>query len=105
MSVSFAAARSVSASPVARVLARRTLAQAANDDRALGVVDDAILQAALRHFAVHGLGAAKAAHDEALRARQAGDVPGQDKWTAICRLFDKRLAEDIEPVSRKATLA
>ena len=91
MSVFFAAARSAAASPVARVLTRRPVPVAANDTGVADAGDQEVLQAALRHFSTHGLGAAQAAYKEAVRARQIGDHSAGNRWSAICRMLDKRL--------------
>ena len=95
MPVYFAAARSVAASPVARVLAKRAVPQAANDE-AGNPLADATLRAALLHFAEHGLGSAGAAHDRARRAFALGDIADGRRWAAICSAFDRRLASDFE---------
>ena len=95
MPVYFAAARSVAASPVARVLAKRALPQAANDE-ASDPVADATLRAALLHFAGHGLGSAGAAHEQARRAFVLGDTAAGREWAAICAAFDRRLASEFD---------
>ena len=95
MPVYFAAARSVAASPVARVLAKRAVPQAANDE-AGNAVADATLRAALLHFAEHGLGSAGAAHERARRAFALGDKGAGREWAAICAAFDRRLASEFE---------
>lgn len=95
MPVYFAAARSVAASPVARVLARRTVPQAANDE-ADNPIANATLRAALFHFAEHGLGSAGAAHEWARRAFALGDKAAGREWAAICAAFDRRLASEFE---------
>lgn len=92
MSLRFAPARTVTRSPIARALARRSLARAANDNGDPGVKDDAVLHAALRHFATHGLGAAIAALREAERAEADGDPQAHAWWMDICRTLDRRLA-------------
>jgi hypothetical protein len=91
MSVFFAAARSTATSPVARVLTRCPVPLAANDMVVADARDQDVLHAALRHFGTHGLGAAHAAFSEAARARQIGDHSAGDRWSAICRMLDKRL--------------
>lgn len=95
MPVYFAAARSVAASPVARVLAKRAAPEAANDG-ANDPAADAALRAALTHFALHGLGSAGAAHDRARRAFAAGNQTAGQQWAAICAAFDRRLAAELE---------
>lgn len=96
MTLRFAAARSAARSPVARALARRAEGCAANDNGAADGADDLMLHAALRHFAEHGLGAARAARRQAERAFFAGDRAGYDWWLGICRTLDRRLAEELE---------
>lgn len=92
MPLRFAPARTITRSPIARALARRSLARAANDNGDPGVKDDAVLHAALRHFAAHGLGAAIAALREAERAEADGDRQAHAWWMGICRTLDRRLA-------------
>jgi hypothetical protein len=99
MPLRFAPARTVTRSPIARALARRAVERAANDNGDLGPADDLVLSGALRHFATHGLGAARAALGEAERALAEGDRQGHDWWLGICRTFDRRLAD------RQAALA
>ena len=66
MPLHFAAARSAAHSPIARALARKALARAANDNgdaahmQAEASSFDHMMRAALRHFAEHGMGAAEA---------------------------------------------
>jgi hypothetical protein len=93
MPLRFAPARSVTRSPIARALARRSLARAANDNCDPGIEGDAVLKAALRHFAAHGLGAAQVALHEARRAEDEGDLTGHAWWMDICRSLDRRLAD------------
>ncbi len=93
MSFRFAPARTIAGSPIARALARRAGSLAANDNGERGPVDDAILHASLRHFAEHGLGAARTALAEAERALAQGDRQGHEWWLGICRSFDRRLAD------------
>lgn len=97
MTVHFAPARTTARSPLARALARRTAAFAANDnnDPALAVAQDKMLHAALRHFAEHGLGAAREARRQAEHAFFAGDRGSYDWWLGICRTLDRRMAEEM----------
>ncbi|MBU1757461.1 MAG: hypothetical protein KJ703_10875 [Alphaproteobacteria bacterium] len=103
MSFHFAAARSTAHSPIARALAKKALGRAANDNPcddadltgALGS-QDLILKAALRHFAEHGLGAAREARRHAERAFFTGDSQGYDWWLGVCRALDRRLAADLD---------
>lgn len=97
MSLHFAAARSVTRSPLARAFARRTIARAANDngDPVANERNEQLLHAALRHFATHGLGAAREARNQAEQAFFAGDRQSYDWWLGICRTLDRRMAEEL----------
>ncbi|WP_128892934.1 hypothetical protein [Erythrobacter sp. HKB08] len=95
MTVHFAAARKPERSVVARILRRPDLGPIANDNGD-SVFSDRQLQATLRHFAKHGLGAAQAARDEAEKAFFAGDRESYDWWLGICRTLDRRVAEQVE---------
>jgi len=64
---------------------------AANDGAATAE-SDALLRAALKHFARHGLGAADAAREKAEDAFFRGDRETYDHWLGICRLLDARMA-------------
>lgn len=64
----------------------------AANDGASTAQSDALLHAALRHFAKTGLGAADAASENARAAFFAGDRDGYDHWLGICRLLDARMA-------------
>lgn len=98
MTVHFAAARSIARSPVARVLSRRTPGRAANDNGNVAHIqaNDQLIHAALRHFANHGMGAARAARKQAEDAFFAGDRQAYDWWLGICRALDKRIAGQLE---------
>ena len=94
MTLRFAAARSTAASPLARALSRRAPGHAANDNAT--DTNDHLLHAALRHFAEHGLGAARDAHRRAERAFFVGDRESYRWWLGVCRTLDKRLAAPLE---------
>ena len=85
--------------PIARALASRAVERAANDNgpsptaRAL---NDQVLRAALRHFAEHGLSAARTARVKAEAALSAGDQQAFEWWLGITRTLDKRMAEGAE---------
>lgn len=98
MTVHFAAARTITRSAVARALSRRTPGRAANDNGDLAGVhaNDQLIHAALRHFASHGLGAAREARRQAEAAFFNGDRQGYDWWLGICRTLDKRIAGQLE---------
>ena len=114
MSIHFAAARSAAKSPVARILSRRPVGRPANDNpvgyrrppgtargdlaayRAFGLdQQDLLLKAALRHFAEHGIGAAREARKQAEAAFFADDRQSYEWWLGICRALDRRLAERV----------
>ena len=99
MTIDFAAAESSFRSPVARLVAPIARREAANDNgrySAAQVPNDQMLQAALRHFAEHGLGAARAARIKAEEAFFAGDRPAYDWWLGITRTLDRRIAAQAE---------
>lgn len=101
MSFHFAAARCATRSPIARALARRSAAQAANDNPASDTystneTQDILLKGALRQFAEHGLGAAREARKQAERAFFTGDRQAYDWWLGVCRMLDKRVAIEVE---------
>lgn len=66
----------------------------ANDNGASGT-SDAMLHAALRHFAEHGLAAAHRARAQAEAAMRAGDRRGYEWWLEICRALDRRMANEL----------
>lgn len=57
---------------------------------------DALLHAALRHFAEHGLAAAQRARKQAEAAFFAGDRQGYAWWLEICRALDRRMASELD---------
>ncbi|AKM06630.1 hypothetical protein AM2010_543 [Pelagerythrobacter marensis] len=99
MTVHFAASRSAEHSPLARILRRPALMKPANDN-CLARSDDRMLHAALRHFARHGLGAAREARRQAEHAFFAGDREMYDWWHEICRTLDARLARGLDRTTR-----
>jgi hypothetical protein len=56
---------------------------------------DAMLHAALRHFAEHGMAAAHRARRQAEAAFFSGDRKGYDWWLEICRALDRRMAGEL----------
>lgn len=78
--------------PLARMLAPASDAPAASNDNDQEPASAAMLEASLRHFAVHGLGAARAAREEAERAFFAGDRARYQWWLGICQVLDRRMA-------------
>lgn len=86
-----------------RRMTERATARAANDNQRIRVdmfapqpVSEHVLHAALRHFAQHGLGAAREAHALAETALLAGDRQTYDWWLGITRTLDRRLAAETE---------
>ncbi|MEO1729981.1 MAG: hypothetical protein AAFR64_04515 [Pseudomonadota bacterium] len=94
---SHAAGRAPACQPIARALACRAMERVANDDgppRESRGLHDEVLRAALRHFAQHGLGAARAARAQAEAAFFAGDRQAYEWWLGITRTLDRRLAQE-----------
>jgi hypothetical protein len=93
----FDPARTAGRHAAGRGLVTRVRVLAANDD---GAEDEApvpgafdpVLVEALRHFARHGLDAARVAHAEAVHAAGEGNDPATERWIAITGMFDRRLA-------------
>lgn len=102
MPVHFAAARSTAHSPIARALARKALARAANDNGDADAMAeeaasfDHVMRAALKHFAEHGMGAAYAASVQAEEAHRDSDKEAYSWWLGVCRALDRNLAARIE---------
>ncbi len=93
--------QSASALRFAQAMAGRAAQQVSNDNGQLAAVhssDERMLRAALRHFAEHGLGAAKAARIEAEKAFFSNDRAAYDWWLGITRTLDQRLARDADMV-------
>lgn len=63
---------------------------AANDNGS-GIGGEQLLHAALRHFADHGLSAAKRARENAEEAFFAGHSEEYRWWMAICTALDRRM--------------
>lgn len=95
MTFHLATARSAACLSVQRLLAHDGHGQAANDNPGAEEFDDRMLHAALRHFAEHGLSAARAARGHAEHAFFAGDRKGYDWWLGICRTLDRQLASEL----------
>ncbi|MEM1052545.1 MAG: hypothetical protein AAGI28_10665 [Pseudomonadota bacterium] len=102
MSIHFAAANSAgvipACSPNPKALASRAQKHVANDNVDFGELskqNELVLRAALRHFATHGLGAAKVARAQAEKAFFQGDRETYDWWVGITRTLDRRLAASV----------
>ncbi len=96
MTIHFAAARTANCSPVARALARSERTAAPANDNGNQAPGEEIFKASLRHFAEHGLGAARAARAKAQEAFFAGDRQAYDWWLSITRTLDRRLAAELD---------
>ena len=95
MTIRFAAPPSASSPRMSSRMVRQACGLPANDngsDRAT----DALLHAALRHFAQHGLAAAQRARKQAEAAFFADDRQSYQWWLEICRTLDRRMAAEIE---------
>ena len=77
--------------PLAYLLTARKPHSVANDNGEAHVSDE-IVEAALRFFAQHGLGAARAARHMAEQAFFSGESAKYRYWLTICRVLDKRMA-------------
>jgi hypothetical protein len=87
-------ARPALSATIARIAVGAPPAQPANDDGA-DPDGDALLRAALRLFAQHGLGAGHRAQTEAEAAFFAGDRPRYRWWLAVTRALDRQLAVEL----------
>jgi len=79
-------------------LSRREIGEACGlpaNDNGGNRASDAMLHAALRHFAEHGLAAAHRARKQAEAAFFAGDRQGYQWWLEICRALDRRMANEL----------
>ncbi|WP_298467300.1 hypothetical protein [uncultured Erythrobacter sp.] len=99
MTIHFAAEPCMIGTPVSRALSALRIPEPANDNgdaHSVMLPDDQMLRAALRHFAEHGLGAARAARGRAEAAFFAGDRQTYEWWLGITRTLDRRLAAQAE---------
>lgn len=99
MPIHFAAARCASRSPVARALAKKAVRRAANDNpggAGQWGAEGPLLNAALRHFAAHGLRAAEQAAMLAERAHRSGEMETSRWWIEVCSTLDRKLALDLK---------
>ena len=95
MAIRFAAAQTAMSARMSREASREVEWLATNDNAAPGH-SEATIHAALRHFAEHGLDAAREAEAQAQRAAQAGDEQAFEWWRGICRALDRRLARSLD---------
>ncbi len=100
MSIRFAAPRHAIRNRMECAEAQAASLWAANDNQRHSLaslqVCETTLHAALRHFAQHGLAAARHARTRAEAAHAAGDMRGYDWWLEICRALDRRMARDLD---------
>jgi hypothetical protein len=94
MSIRFAAPSQALKVRLSGASARDAATRPCNDNNAAHS-DDALLRAALRHFAEHGLAAAGHARRRAEAAWFAGDRDAYRWWLGICRMLDRRLAREL----------
>ena len=73
----------------------------ANDNDAKHT-SEATMRAALRHFASHGLDAAKIARQNAEKASKKGDEQTFLWWLDICKALDRRMAKSLSKSPNKA---
>jgi hypothetical protein len=101
MSIRFAAPPQARSVRLSGAQARAAITRSANDNGAIHS-DDALLRAALRHFAEHGLAAASHARRRAEAAFFAGDRNAYRWWLGICRTLDRRLASELAAGTKDA---
>lgn len=95
MTIRFATARPITApAHLTRRALGRIAALAANDNLDLAM-QDSIVREALRHFALHGLKAAKDAGERARIAHKANDPDALRHWLQVCTALDARLAVEV----------
>lgn len=109
MSIRLAAPRHAMRYRLARATVRAAGMVAANDNpsdvqgagaAAPSIAEAATLNAALRHFARHGLAAAERACAAAQAARDTGDEQGFAWWLSICNALDRRMARELARPAR-----
>lgn len=93
MTIYFVAAHSKEHAAIARTLSPKVRLNYANDN-ATGLSGNPVMRAALELFAGHGLGAASRACEKARAAASEGNSCDCRHWLAVCRIFDRRLAND-----------
>ena len=91
MAIFFSAARTSGGSAIARAITAGVPLRAANDNAQAGTEADVLLHSTLRHFAEHGMGAARTARDRAQAAWRDGDADACRTWLEICRALDRRM--------------
>lgn len=81
-------------SPCLERPSRSGLRMRAVNDNAAPALPDATLDAALRLFATHGMGAAARACEQARVADAQGDAAQGEWWLSVCRTLDRRKAHE-----------
>lgn len=102
MSIRFAAPPQARNARLSGAQARAAISRAANDNNPAHA-EDALLNAALRHFAEHGMAAASHARRRAEAAFFAGDRNAYRWWLGICRTLDRRLARELAAGTKDAS--
>ncbi len=100
MSIRFAAPNSPISARMSRERVRAIHQLPAND--AAEIVGETHLNAALRHFAKHGLAAAQHAREQAIAAAKAGDRQTFEWWLEICRALDRPMARKLNQACESA---
>lgn len=100
MTIRFAAPPSALAPRMDARQARAASGVAVNDNGGSGATD-AVLDAALRHFAEHGLAAAQLARRQAEAALLAADRPDYQWWLGICRALDRTMARELDATAAR----
>ena len=96
MTIRFATATKGYSSVIARTVCASVPICPVNDNGDAGDPgDERMLWEALRHFAEHGLQAAKQAAESAEAARESGDTEGFKWWLSICRKLDRPMGESL----------
>ena len=102
MTIRFAASRTAATSPLARHVVSGEARQADNDvPRRSSAAINAVTEAALRHFAEHGLGAASDARARAESALACGDPEQFEHWRTICRALDREQATELGKAAQR----
>ena len=94
MPIRFAPADCLVAARISSGKAQDALSKPANDN-GTGYQFDGALQTALRHFAKHGLDAARDARRQAEAAFFAGNRDDYNRWLGVCRVIDQRMAREV----------
>lgn len=99
MPIRFAGPARAHAPRLTPLQARAAMALPVNDNGGDKAVD-AMLHAALRHFAEHGLAAAAHARRQAEAAFFRGDRQAYQWWLEICRALDRTMARELDARAR-----